>query len=100
MAKISYDESNARDRRIVILRVLLRQAGYRANSSVLNKACREAYHDVSRAVTRGDIAWLEEQGLVACEDFDHFVGVTLTERGQDVAGGQAEHPGVDRPSAD
>jgi len=44
-----------------------------------------------------DLAWLEEQGLVICQQPRAGWIVTLTSRGGDVAEGRASVPGVARP---
>ena len=44
-----------------------------------------------------DAAWLEEQGLVSCEDLGGIIVVKITQRGLDVAEGRAVIPGVKRP---
>ncbi|TCJ95947.1 hypothetical protein EV694_1950 [Volucribacter psittacicida] len=86
------------DQRLVILRSLL-EAGYDANESILDD-CLEIYgHNVSRDVVRNHLLWLEEQGLVTIKRLtnDYFVA-SLTQRGADVARGQAIVAGVKRPT--
>lgn len=87
------------DRRLAILRLLESQEGYRANDSVLHTALDRLGHSVSRDVVRGDLSWLEEQGLLSTELIAGTVLVaTATQRGADVATGRTRHPGVKRPS--
>jgi len=88
-------------RRITVLRILDGAPGYCANDSLLTSACATYGLHATRDQVRGDIAWLAEQGLVRAADVGGGLTVaTLTERGRDVAGGRATHPGVQRPSPD
>lgn len=95
----TFAERLTEDRRLVILRVLSDLPGYKANSTVLTLALDSFGHTVSRDYTRGQIAWLAEQGLVSVEDLGPVLLVTLTERGMDVARGAFVFPGVARPGA-
>ena len=85
--------------RLVILRVLAEMPAYRSNSSVLAQALTTYGLDASRDQTKTLIHWLAEQGLVAVDDLDAVLIVTLTERGADAAAGRAQVPGVKRPGA-
>ena len=85
------------DRRLVILRVLNESAGYTANDSILDSSLDTIGHKVSRDVVRAELNWLDEQGLIELEEVFSTQVATLTQRGIDVAEGQAKHPGVKRP---
>lgn len=99
MTAPNLSEVLASDRRLVILRSLSDQS-YSLNDSVLQTVLEQFGHRVTRDQVRGDISWLEEQGLVTVETVGGYVMVaTLTERGGEVATGRARHPGVKRPSA-
>jgi len=87
------------DQRLVILRLLAEQPGYRANSSVLRAALESYGHSMSRDQVKTELRWLEEQGLLDVENLDVVLVATLRERGQDVATGRAVAPGVKRPGA-
>lgn len=87
------------DQRLVILRVLVEQLGYKANSSVLVLALDSFGHTVSRDFVRGQLAWLGEQQLLRIDDLGPVLLATLTERGCDVARGAVVVPGVARPGA-
>ena len=93
-----YLEHLTEDRRLVILRLLKEAPGYSANGSVLHTALARFGHRVSRDQVRGDLAWLEEQGLVKSETIDALYVATIVQRGLDVAAGDATVPGVKRPS--
>lgn len=86
-------------RRLVILRLLSEQAGYRSNSSILYSGLQHLAVPASRDDVMTDIAWLAEQDLVRSEEAVAGVWVaTLTARGLDVAQGTASCPGVAKPS--
>lgn len=87
------------DRRLVLLRLLSEQSGYRSNSSILHSCL----HALGVAATRDDVAtdlsWLAEQSLVRLSETVPGVLVAeLAARGHDVVTGQAVVPGVSRPS--
>lgn len=95
---MNYNEFQARDRRLVILRALSEAAQYRANAYLLRSYCGAVGHTVSTDALAGDLAWLAEQGLVTLEQPAPDVTVAvLSTRGRDVAEGTATHPGVARP---
>lgn len=96
----TYAKVLSEDRRLVILRLLAELPMYKANSSVLHSALASWGHDPSRDQVRGELRWLEEQGLITVEDIANGVLLaTLAERGQDVAAGRAYVDGVKRPGA-
>lgn len=86
------------DQRLVILRSL-DEMGYSANESILDD-CLDMYaHKVSRDLVRNHMMWLEEQGLVTLERLDgDYLVATITQRGLDVARGEAIVSGVKRPN--
>ena len=87
------DDILTQDRRLVILRSLM-DCNNEANESILQD-CLDAWgHNVSRDAVRTLIHWLAEQQLVTVEDLRGFFVVTLTGRGQDVAEGRVNVPGV------
>mgnify|MGYP001627281652 FL=1 len=85
------------DRRLVILRSLNEMGGYEANESIINQ-CLESYgHHVSRDTVRSELAWLDEQQLIAVRDVSGYMVAKLTARGADAATGKAIVPGVKKP---
>ncbi|MGX2948578.1 VpaChn25_0724 family phage protein [Frederiksenia canicola] len=85
------------DQRLVILRSLV-DAGYDANESILDDCLTLYGHKISRDLVRNHLNWLEEQGLVKIERLtDGFIVATITQRGVDVANGEAVVDGVKRP---
>ncbi|ELE2164755.1 ArsR family transcriptional regulator [Vibrio fluvialis] len=96
---MSFKELLTEDQRLVILRSLHEMAGYEANESIID-SCLDAYgHKISRDMVRNHLAWLEEQGLLTLRDVGGCQVARLTGRGEDVATGQAQVPGVKRPRA-
>ena len=87
------------DRRLVLLRLLAEQNGYRSNSSILHAALYGLGVAASRDDVLTDLAWLHDQSLVALDEAVPGVHVaTLSARGHDVVLGQTRVPGVSRPS--
>ncbi|OOF88048.1 hypothetical protein BKG93_00140 [Rodentibacter ratti] len=85
------------DQRLVILRSLV-DAGYDANESILDDCLALYGHKISRDLVRNHLNWLEEQGLVRIERLSNgFMIATITQRGLDVANGEAIVEGVKRP---
>lgn len=96
---MSFKELLQEDQRLVILRSLHEMAGYEANESIID-SCLDAYgHKISRDMVRNHLAWLDEQGLITLRDVGGCQVARLTGRGEDVATGQAQVPGVKRPRA-
>lgn len=91
------------DRRLVILRLLEEAQGYSLNEAVLEKSLAAVgVLAMGRDVVRGQLAWLEQQGLVTIEKLSLDRGGDLwvaraTKLGTEVAGGRP-WPGVARPS--
>lgn len=83
--------------RLCLLRFLLSAPSYRANSSILHQVADTFGLSATRDQIKAQLAWLKEQSLVETEELMGLVVASLTERGQDVAGGRATCPGVQRP---
>lgn len=99
MNKTTFAEFLRHDVRLVILRLLAEMPAYRANSSVLTMALERFGHAITRDQVKTELFWLQEQGLVGCEDLDAVLVATLSERGADVASARTTVPGVARPGA-
>lgn len=85
------------DQRLVILRSLA-EAGYDANESILDDCLSLYGHNISRDLVRTHLMWLEEQGLIQIGRLKNgFMVAKITQRGLDVALGQAVVSGVKRP---
>lgn len=96
---MSLQNAIAASQRLLMLRLLLELPGYSTNTSMLDSAMAAYGHRVSRDKVEAMAAWLAEMELVTIKDLGSVKVVTLTGRGQDVASGEAEVPGVDRPRA-
>ena len=83
--------------RLAVLQILSADADYAHNELVLSSALAQLGHGVSRDNLRTELAWLAEQGLVSIEDVSGIQVARLLGRGQDVAKGVAQAPGVARP---
>lgn len=96
----SFAERHREDRRLVLLRLLSEQPGYRANSSNLHAGLYALGIAGSRDDVATDLAWLRDQDLLRLEQLPEVDGLTIasiTPRGRDVARGEAQVPGVRRP---
>lgn len=88
------------DRRLVLLRLLSEQPGYRANSSNLHAGLHALAVPASRDDVTTDLHWLCDQSLVLLEsvpEVPDLVIASITSRGDDVAKGRVIVPGVRRP---
>ena len=99
MATNDFAAHLAEDRRLVILRVLLESAAYTANEYLLHSMVERLGHVVSSDRIVTDLAWLGEQGLISVDEVAGVRIARLLARGEDVARGRAEVPGVKRPRA-
>ncbi len=90
-----------KDRRLVILLLLLKQDDYSLSAPLLTKAVQQLRHRVYPDVIEADLVLLEQHRLVKRETIDVDSGqmsiATLTRLGRDVAEGRP-HPMVARPS--
>lgn len=99
----SLAEDFAKDRRLVILRLLseVPGSGYSLSASMLTKAVSRVRHAVYDDTIDSDLVLLEQHGLVTREEEPlngkKMVFATLTRLGRDVANGRP-HPMVDQPS--
>lgn len=94
---MKFDQFETEDRRLVLLRGLQHAAQYKANAYLLRRYAASIGHTVSADRLEADIAWLAEQGLVEADQVQGVTVATLTQRGQDVATGAVQVPGVQRP---
>lgn len=97
MERKTFAQLQAENRRCAFLRFLGEDQDYAMNTSLLQSALDAVGHGVSRDCVNADAVWLEEQGLVSCENLDGIIVVKITQRGLDVAEGRAVVPGVKRP---
>lgn len=93
----TYAELQTEDRRLVVLRLLLQSAEYRANTYLLHQALPSFSHSIGMGRLVEDLAWLQERGLLEIEEVGGVGLATLTQRGADVAEGREQEAGVKRP---
>lgn len=94
---MNYIDIIRENRRLTILAILHEDPDYRANDDVLQTMLRALGLDASADQVRGDLVWLEEQGLVTTETVGPYTVAVLTQRGADCSQGRCRVPGVARP---
>lgn len=94
---MNFEKYATEDRRLSILLVLKESGGYRCNEYLLRTALDALGHAVSGDRLMTDLAWLNEQGLIALDTVGGVAVATLNSRGLDVACGRTVVPGVKRP---
>lgn len=94
----SYPQRLRESRRLILLRLLSEQNGYRANAASLHIGLHSLGLTSSRDDVLTDLAWLKEQHLIDSEDTSAGVTIaTLLARGQDVIDGNTRVPGISAP---
>ncbi|MBA4381819.1 MAG: hypothetical protein C0406_04565 [Sideroxydans sp.] len=88
-------EAITASRRLAILLALFFAAGYTLNRNVLRQQIELIGYVASLDLLASECAWLNEMGLIEQLELD---AVRLTARGEDVALGRSQTPGVRRPS--
>ena len=96
----AFAELVAEDQRLRILQLLDKAEGFDLNAHILRDALARLGHRPSADRLRGELAWLEEQGLVTTHEVGSTIVATATARGLDAAHGRANVPGVKRPGPD
>ena len=93
-----YAQRRRESRRLILLRLLSEQNGYRANAASLHIGLHSLGLTASRDDVLTDLAWLAEQHLIDCEETPAGVTIaTLLARGQDAVDGTARVPGISPP---
>ncbi len=92
-----YVSTLSKHRRLTILKFLSDSPEYTSNASILVEVCNNFGVTSTRDQVAGEVAWLNEQGMVTFEDHGDFIVVTATARGVEIAQGKARHDGVQRP---
>lgn len=99
MTDVSFFDYMMGHARLAILRSLTESVQHTANDSVLIMEMERLGLPVTRDQLRGQLGWLEEQGLIRlARPTDSLMVATLRERGGDVAVGRAHVDGIQRPS--
>ena len=92
---MSYAEEVIKARRLAILMALYFSPGYTMASELLRDQVSKTGYVTSHDLLLTEIAWLAEMQLVERLEFN---AVVLTARGEDIALGRSEIPGVRKPS--
>ncbi|OGS90847.1 MAG: hypothetical protein A2Z95_06165 [Gallionellales bacterium GWA2_60_18] len=92
---MTYAEEIAAARRLAILLALYFSPGYTLNRAALRHQVERTGYVTSADLMGSECAWLAEIGLVERLELD---AVRLTDRGEDIALGRSQTPGVRRPS--
>lgn len=92
---MTYAEEIAASRRLAILLALYFAPGYTLNRAALRYQVERTGYVTGADKMASECAWLTEMGLVEQLELDV---VRLTARGEDVALGRSDTPGVRRPS--
>jgi hypothetical protein len=95
-ARKTFAQLQAEHRRLAILRFLDAAPGMSLNGSVVHSALESAFFICTQDQVASDLTWLGEQLLVDVEFVGDVPVATITRRGQDVAAGRAQQPGVAR----
>lgn len=93
---MSYAEEVQKARRQAILLALYFSPGYTGSLPLLRTQIDAAGYVASLDLVQTEIAWLAEQGLVSL--LPDGAAARLTARGEDIALGRSQSPGVRRPS--
>lgn len=93
---MSFETYAAEDQRLLILQCLVERGDYAAHEHLLRAHLAGLGHRVSQDALRAQLAWLDEQGLIALLG-EQVQVARVTLRGEDVASGAARCPGVARP---
>lgn len=91
---MNYAQTVESARRLAILLALYFAPGYRLPASAVRDQVELTGYVASMDRIASDLAWLTEQGLVESTG----TVARLTSRGEDVALGRAQTPGVRRPA--
>lgn len=91
----TYAYEIAQSRRLAILLALSFAPGYTLNRAALRIFVERTGYITSADLLATECAWLAESGLVDLLELD---AVRLTARGEDIALGRSQTPGVRRPS--
>lgn len=91
----TYADEIAKSRRLTILVALSFAPGYTLNRAALRLFVERTGYITSADLLASECAWLAETGLIEQLELD---AVRLTDRGEDIALGRSQTPGVRRPS--
>ncbi|TCM61881.1 hypothetical protein EC844_12635 [Acinetobacter calcoaceticus] len=97
---MSFENHTKEEMRLVMLRLLKELPSYRGNSSTIHGGLDRWGLGFSRDQVKTELYWLRDQSYLEIElDTPEVLVVKLSTRGQDVAEGRINAPGIKRPSA-
>ena len=94
---MSYSDAIAADIRLRILQQLAKAPQYTLPVAPLRTSLNEYGHDLAADRMNTELSWLDEQGLLMLRPVGATSIVVLSMRGEDVAAGRSQVPGVARP---
>ena len=94
---MSYSQKITEDVRLRTLQQLVKAPQYTLPAAALRASLVEYGHELSADRMTTELAWLEEQGLLIQRPVGATSIAVLTPRGEDVAAGRSQQPGVARP---
>lgn len=95
---MNYQEHKTRDLRLVLLKSLSKQPGFKANETVLQIEAEAFGHACSRDVIRSEMRKLEELGAASLAEAGSVLVATLTRRGKEHVEAKTVIDGVNQPS--
>ncbi|NPA72689.1 MAG: hypothetical protein GXO35_07655 [Gammaproteobacteria bacterium] len=93
---MDFKQQETLHQRRVIIEVLEKDSDYSHNELILKSALKSLGHNLSTDKLNSELAWLEELSLITVELVGEIRVARLTARGQDVATGAAQVPGIAR----
>lgn len=95
---MNWQKFQQEDARLTILILLSKQNDWTLNEHVIRPGLSHLGHTLSKDKLRVELSWLKEIGLIKMETRENIQVVKLLNRGLDVAQGNTEVPGVQKPS--
>lgn len=93
------EERQRESLRLLILELLLQLESRHIDERTLSAALRDMDWETARDVLRGELQWIQRQGLVTLKNTETPTwSIRLTERGDLCARGETAEPGVARPA--
>lgn len=98
MSRMTFEERQAEDRRLQLLKALASDPDYEINHYVLLGLLADASYRVSMDKLKADIAWLADVELITAESLPGgMIVARIRDRGLDAANGVIIVPGVRHP---
>lgn len=97
MSDSEFARFEAEDRRLAVLKLLTTAPANTANEYVLRDLLAQFGHNPAVGALRSDFTHLEQEATVVVQKPGGVWVLTLTQLGDDVAGGRTTAPGIKRP---